>query len=44
MENWKPILVVVLVTLYLLLPDLLPGPVDDLLVLLLTAPMLKDAG
>lgn len=42
MENWKTILIIVLVTLYVLLPDLLPGPIDDLLVLLLTAPALKD--
>lgn len=42
MENWKQILIVVLVVLYLLLPDLLPGPIDDLLVLLLTAPKLMD--
>lgn len=42
MENRKQILIVVLVVLYLLLPDLLPGPIDDLLVLLLTAPKLMD--
>lgn len=42
MENRKQILIVVPVVLYLLLPDLLPGPIDDLLVLLLTAPKLMD--
>lgn len=42
MKHWNQILIVVLVILYLLLPDLLPGPIDDALVLLLTAPMLKD--
>ena len=40
-ENMKYLLLA-LVILYLIAPDLLPGPVDDLLVLLLTAPKLMD--
>lgn len=40
-DNWKYILLA-LVILYMLAPDLLPGPVDDILVMLLTAPKLMD--
>lgn len=40
-ENWKYLLLA-LVILYMIAPDLLPGPVDDILVMLLTAPKLFD--
>ena len=40
-DNWKYILLA-LVILYMIAPDLLPGTVDDILVMLLTAPQLMD--
>ena len=42
MTNRKRMLIIALIALYMIAPDLLPGPVDDLLVLLLTAPALVD--
>lgn len=42
MTKKKRYLIIALIALYLIAPDLLPGPVDDLLVLLLTAPALMD--
>ena len=42
MTKRKRYLIIALIALYLIAPDLLPGPVDDLLVLLLTAPTLMD--
>ena len=36
------IVLLALVILYMIAPDLLPGPVDDILVMLLTAPKLFD--
>ena len=38
MTKRKRMLIIALIALYMIAPDLLPGPVDDLLVLLLTAP------
>lgn len=42
MSKRKKYLIIALIILYMVAPDLLPGPVDDLLVLLLTAPKLMD--
>ena len=42
MNDIKKYLLLALVILYLIAPDLLPGPVDDALLLLLTAPRLFD--
>ena len=42
MNDIKKYLLFALVILYLIAPDLLPGPIDDALVLLLTAPKLFD--
>ena len=42
MTKRKRNLIIALIALYVIAPDLLPGPVDDLLVLLLTAPTLVD--
>lgn len=40
-DTWKYLLPA-LVIIYMIAPDLLPGPVDDILVMLLTAPKLMD--
>ncbi len=40
-DIWKYLLLAVVI-LYMIAPDLLPGPVDDALVLLLSAPKLFD--
>jgi hypothetical protein len=42
MNDIKKYLLLALVILYLIAPDLLPGPIDDALVMLLTAPKLFD--
>lgn len=42
MNDIKKYLFLALVIIYLIAPDLLPGPIDDALVLLLTAPKLFD--
>ena len=42
MNDIKKYLFLALIIIYLIAPDLLPGPIDDALVLLLTAPKLFD--
>ena len=42
MNDIKKYLLLALIIIYLIAPDLLPGPIDDALVLLLTAPKLFD--
>ena len=42
MNDIKKYLLLALVIIYMIAPDLLPGPIDDTLVLLLTAPKLID--
>ena len=42
MTKRKRNLIIALIALYIIAPDLLPGHVDDLLVLLLTTPVLMD--
>ncbi len=42
MSKKRRYLIIALIILYMVAPDLLPGPIDDLLVLLLTAPTLVD--
>ena len=42
MNDIKKYLLLALVIIYMIAPDLLPGPIDDALVLLLPAPKLFD--
>ena len=42
MKDIGKYLLLAVVILYMISPDLLPGPVDDALVLLLSAPKLMD--
>ena len=42
MKDIGKYLLLALIIIYMIAPDLLPGPIDDALVLLLTAPKLFD--
>ena len=42
MNDIKKYLFLALIIIYLIAPELQPGPIDDVLVLLLTAPKLFD--